>query len=56
MELSERMCEMCVPMTLCTLQHSLHRSTPLLMEAQDGSADVNRGAFLIELASYIDLS
>lgn len=38
MELSARMCEICVPKTLCTLQQSLQSNTPLLMEAHEGSA------------------
>ena len=39
MELSDRICEMCFPRIRCTLQHSSQRSTPLLMEAHDGSID-----------------
>ncbi len=33
----ERMCEIWEPSTRCTLQHWLHRNTPLLMDAHVGS-------------------
>jgi len=36
-EVIERMCEMWEPSTRCTLQHWLHRNTPLLMDAHVGS-------------------
>ena len=41
-ELSERMCDICVPMTRWILQHSLHSNTPLLMEAQEGSKEMDK--------------
>lgn len=36
--------EMWRPRLRCTLQHSSHTSTPLLMEAQPGSAGRGRGS------------